>query len=43
MNMDHGDQALEMSAGVLSPQSSVDLTSRDRALVTEGKPSLSCA
>lgn len=36
--MEYGNQALELSAGVLSPQGSVDLTSKDRAVVTEGKP-----
>lgn len=34
--MDPGD--LDASVGLLSPLSSVDVTSRDRAVVTEGEP-----
>ena len=36
--MNPNEQALvDLSAGILSPQSSVDVTSRDRAMVTEGR------
>ena len=36
--MEHGEYSSELSAGLLSPQGSVDHTSKDRAMVTEGKP-----
>lgn len=31
-------QLPDLSGGIVSPQSSVDASSRDRAMVTEGKP-----
>ena len=36
--MDPNEQLPDHSAGIMSPQSSVDASSRDRAVVTEGKP-----
>ncbi len=36
--MDPSEQQLDLSAGIVSPQGSVDVSSRDRAVVTEGKP-----
>lgn len=36
--MDPSEQQADLSAGIVSPQSSVDASSRDRAVVTEGKP-----
>ena len=36
--MDPSEQLPDHSAGIMSPQSSVDASSRDRAVVTEGKP-----